>query len=270
MRPVCTIFADDDSLRRHIPYRGRRGFRTGSPGAVPAAGRGVRPLPRVPRAHRCGPRPGAARRGDSLPADRAFQDARDLLRRRGARSRLHVERHDGHDLLAPPDAVAGALRGDVPPRIPHLLRRPGPVEPLRPAAQLPAPQRLVADLHGRPPDRRLRLGRLLPRRLRRAVGGDARGPEAEDPAGSELCALGPRGALRPEAGEHGRNGDGRHEGLPRRDSQRGVPPDPLPGIRRRGDPLGIRHGGTDLAGLLRRRQPLPLPGLDARGGARRQ
>ena len=106
--------------------------------------------------------------------------------------------------------------------------------------------------------------------LRGNGGGDGARPEAENPAGRKLCAVGPRGAVRSEAPRYGGDGDGRHEGLPRGDSQRGVPPNPLRRLRGRGDSFGIRHGRTHLAGLFAGRQRVPLPGLDARHGTRRQ
>ena len=203
-------------------------------------------------------------------AHRAVQEPRGLLRTDAARGGLHLERHDRHGALAPSDALAGPLRGGRPRRVPHLLRRSGPLEPLRPAAQLPAPQGLIAGLHGRPPDQRLRLGRLLPRRLRGPAARHGRGPEAQDSAGRELRLVGSGRALRTEAPRHGGHGDRRHEGLPRGAAQGGVPPHPLRGLRCRGDPFGVRHGGAHLAGLLRGREPLPLPGLDARCGPRRE
>ncbi len=49
-----------------------------------------------------------------------------------------------------------------------------------------------------------------------------------------------------------------------------VPPNPLRRLRGRGDSFGIRHGRTHLAGLFAGRQRVPLPGLDARHGTRRQ
>ena len=101
------------------------------------------------------------RRRYSGAPHRTVQDPRHLLRRYGTRSGLHLVGDDGYDLLAPSDALAGPLRGGIPQLVPHLLRRTEPLEPLCAAAQLPAAQRIVAGLHGRPTDRRLRLGRLL-------------------------------------------------------------------------------------------------------------
>lgn len=227
-------------------------------------------LPRIPRAGRSAAGRGARGPRDSIPADRNLQDPRRLLRRHGAGGGLHLVGNDGHDAVAPPDALAGAVRTDVPRSIPHVLRRTGAVEPLCPAAQLPAPQGVVAGLHGRPADRRLRFGRLLLGRLRRAADGHAGRSEAQNPAGRKLCTVGSGGALRPEARKYGHNGDGRHEGLPRRDSQGGVPQNPVRRIRRRRDTLRIRHGRADFAGLFAGRQPLPLSAVDARHDPRRE
>ena len=185
-------------------------------------------------------------------------------------SRLHLVVDHGHDPFAPPDALAGDVRRGVQGLVPHLLRRTGRMEPLRPAAQLPAAQRLVAGLHGRPADRRLRFGRLLPRRPRSPAARHGGGPETQNPSGRDLCPAGTGGTLRTETAKHRRDGDGRHERLPRGSGQGTPARNTLRSIRRCGNPLGVRHGRTDLASLLAGRQPLPLPGLDAGDDARRE
>lgn len=74
--------------------------------------------------------------GDSVPAHRATKPTTSTAVKRRPGERLHLVGNDGHDALAaPPDAVAGTLRTGIPRGVPHLLRRPGTLEPLRPAAQ---------------------------------------------------------------------------------------------------------------------------------------
>ncbi len=227
-------------------------------------------LPRIYRAggDRAGRREPGGR--DSPSADRALQDPRRLLRRQGAGSSIHFVGDDGHDPFAPCDALAGVVRSGVPPIVPHILRRTGTMEPLCPAAQLPAAQRVVAGLHGRPADRRLRVGRVLFGRLRCSRARHGGRSEAQNPLRRKLCPLGPGRTVCSEAARYDRHGDGRHERLPRGAAQGAVSPHPLRRIRRGADSLGIRHGRTHLAGLLARRQPVPLPGMDACHGPRRQ
>ena len=116
----------------------------------------------------------------------------------------------------------------------------------------------------------MRLGRLLFRRLRPSAARHGHRPETENPAGSELCAMGPCRKICTETTRHDNYGNGRNERLPRRTAQRRIPQDTLHGIRRARNPLGIRDGGTHLASLLRGREPLPLSSMDAGNGPRHQ
>ncbi len=130
--------------------------------------------------------------------------------------------------------------------------------------------RFVAGLHGRPADRRTAVRAASTWTTTTRCCGHAGRSEAQNPAGRQLRAVGPRRAICPETAQYRRDGDGRHEGLPGGDPQGGVPPHSVRRLRGGGDSLGIRHGRTHLASLLAGRQPVPLPGLDARHGTRRQ
>jgi len=130
-------------------------------------------------------------RKDTASADRTIQNPRRLLRRRRTGGGFHVERDDGNDPVTPSDALTDPLRTNIPRGIPDVLWRTVALEPVRAATELPAPPRLIAGLHGRPLDKRMRLGRLLFRQLRPSAARHGHRPETENPAGSELCTMGP-------------------------------------------------------------------------------
>ncbi len=208
----------NDHPRRHIPHCGRGGLRRGGAGGIPAPGRECAPYREY--LARIGVRTGACADGgkDPVPADRAVQDANGLLRRHCARSGLHSSATTGHDARRATRCArwrstsrrsarhSGTFYGEphgwsLYALLPNYLRRKG-------SSLVYMADRLVADCGSGGFYLDDCEGLLAAMRAR---------PEAQDPAGRELCAVGPGGAVRSEAGRHGRDGDGRHEGIPRGD-----------------------------------------------------
>ena len=252
-----------------------RGVRSRCTGGIPAAGpRNAPPYREYLALDRsAGPKQVRHARRDSIACrSKSSRPTTVYCGGDGAGGGLHLVGNDGHDAVAPPDALAGAVRTDVPRSIrqrstatpaqwslyallPNYLRRKG-------SSLVYMADRLIADCGSG--------GFYLDDYDGLLAAMQAR-PEAENPAGRKLCAVGSGGALRPEAREYGHNGDGRHEGLPRRDSQGGVPQNPVRRIRRRRE-IHSEYGMAELTSQAYSQggNLFRCPPLDARHDPRRR
>ena len=139
-------------------------FARAAPGDIPPSGRRMHPLPGVSaRSRASAPKRCARRRRFRTYPSNCSRRTTSTAARRPKKSSPR-RRPRGHDSFAPPDAVAGALRTGVP-RLVHTFTAPPRIGASAPAALTCLRRKGSSLVSPTQADRRLRLGRLLPRRL---------------------------------------------------------------------------------------------------------